>query len=56
MYTNEVIRKKLRSAILTVVLILLISTVFTVPVFAATKLDNPISGGGTVMVVAPVTC
>ena len=48
MYMNEVIRKKLRSAVLTAVLVLLISTVFVAPVFAATKLDNLISGDGTV--------
>ncbi len=49
MYTNETIRKKLRSTILTAVLVLLISTVFVAPVFAAAKLDNPISGDRTVM-------
>ena len=52
MYTNKVSREKLRSVILTVVLVLLISAVFTVPVFAATKLDNPISGDRTVMMAA----
>ena len=52
MYTNKVSRKKLRSTILTAVLFLLISTVFTVPVFAATKLDNPISEDRTVMMAA----
>ena len=55
MYIDEVIHKKLRSVIPIVVLVLLISTVFAVPVFAATKLDNPISGDRTVMVAAPVT-
>ena len=54
MYTNEVIRKKLRSAMLTAVLVLLISAVFAVPVFAATKLDNPISGDRIVMMTAAV--
>ena len=54
MYTNKVSRKKLRSAMLTAVLVILISTVFAVPVFAATKLDNPISGDGTVMMAAAV--
>jgi hypothetical protein len=55
MYTNKVSHKKLRSAILTAVLVLLISTVFAAPVFAATKLDNhPVSGDRTVMMAAAV--
>ena len=41
MYTNEIIRKKVRSAMLTAVLVMLLSTVFAAPVFAATKLGDP---------------
>ena len=52
MYTNNISRKKLRSAILTAVIVLLISTVFVVPVFAATKLYNPISIDRMVMMAA----
>ncbi len=54
MHTNKASRKKLRSAMLTAVLVILISTVFAVPVFAATKLDNPISGDRTAMMAAAV--
>ena len=59
MYTNKLSRKKLRSAVLTVLLVLLISTVFVAPVFAATKLGNLISeditmGARTVMMAAAV--
>lgn len=52
MYTNKAGCKKLRSAMLTTIIFILISTVFAVPVLAATKLDNPISGDRTVMMAA----
>ncbi|MEA1895539.1 MAG: hypothetical protein U9N36_10150 [Euryarchaeota archaeon] len=52
MCTNKIRRKKPRSTVLTAVLVLLISTVFVVPVFAATKPDNPISGDGVMMAAA----
>jgi len=52
MRTNKIRRKKPRSVVLTAVLVLLISTVFVVPVFAATKPDNPISEDGIVMTAA----
>ena len=54
MHTNKAICKKMRSAMLIAVLVILISTGFAVPVFAATKLDNPISGDRTVIMAAAV--
>lgn len=56
MCTNKVRRKKLRSTVLTAVLVLLISAVFVTPVFAATKPDNPISGDMIVMMAAAGKC
>ena len=52
MHTNKENCKKLRSAILTAIIVLLISLVFTVPVFAATKLDDLMPGDQTVMAAA----
>ena len=52
MYTNKESLKKLRSAMLTAVIVLLISTVFAVPVFAATKLENPNFEARTAIVAA----
>ncbi len=51
MYTNEP-NKKLTSAMLIVITSLLIVLVFTVPAFAATKLDDPVSEDITVMLTA----
>ncbi|PXF60592.1 MAG: hypothetical protein C4B59_08720 [Candidatus Methanogaster sp.] len=52
MCTNKIRRKKPGSVVPIAVLVLLISTVFVVPVFAATKPDNPIFRDGIVMTAA----
>ena len=51
-HTNKESRKKLRSVMLIAAIVLLIFTVFAVPVFAVTKLDDRISRDRTVMVAA----